>query len=158
MKKTPGEPKAMAPGASSLPADLQFCGYEITPDCVRALYNIPRNTINSPENALGVAEFYPDAYSQKDLNMFFKAVAPYVPQGTHPKLVSIDGGRAPVPQRRAGGESDIDFDIVFSLVYPQTVTLYQVGPISFSGFTNKQTEQEVTFLLPLLDGTHTNLC
>lgn len=131
---------------------LATCGLQITIDCIRALYNIPKGTANTPQNALGVLEFYPDAYSQQDLNMYFKAFAPYVPQGTHPTLVSIDGGKAPVPQPRAGGESDIDFSISIPLVYPQTVTLYQVGPVSFNGFNNKQLENEVTFLLPFLDG------
>lgn len=154
---SPPATKSMPNGDAALPKDLRYCDRQITPDCIKALYDIPRNHVNSPENALGVAEFTPDAYSQGDLNLFFKYFAPYVPQGTHPKLVSIDGGKAPVPQRRAGGESDTDFDLVFSLVYPQSVTLYQVGPVSFSAFSNQQLLNEVTFLVPLLDGKPTDL-
>jgi hypothetical protein len=42
-----------------------------------------------------------------------------VPQGTHPVLDSIDGGVAPVPadSEYNTGESDIDMDIGFSLIY-----------------------------------------
>jgi len=59
--------------------------------------------------------------------MFFAAYAPNVPQGTHPVLESIDGGVAPVAigSDYNSGESDIDFDLAFSLTYPQTITLYQ---------------------------------
>lgn len=142
-----------APGADALPQNLRFCGSQITIDCIRALYDIPRGTANTPENALGVLEYYPDIYSQQDLNMFYKAFAPYVPQGTGPKLVSIDGGRAPIPQRNAGPESDIDFSLAIPLVYPQTVTLYQVGPVSFNSYTARQAENQVSFVVPFLDGT-----
>ena len=142
-----------APGANALPANLRFCGFEITIDCIRALYDIPMGTANTPQNALGVLEFYPDVYSQQDLNMFYKAFAPYVPQGTSPNLVSIDGGKAPIRQKLAGGESDIDFSLAIPLVYPQSVTLYQVGPISFNSYNAQQYENQVTFVVPFLDGT-----
>ena len=60
-----------------------------------------------------------DIYSQQDLDLFFAEYAPYVPQGTHPLLDSIDGGQAPVaPDSEFNtGESDIDMDIAFSLIY-----------------------------------------
>lgn len=79
-------------------------------------------------NSLGLYETG-DTYSQEDLNLFFQHFAPNVPQGTHPKLDSVDGGQAPVAPGSVWntGESDIDMDIAFSLVYPQTVTLYQVA-------------------------------
>ena len=137
----------------SLPEDLRYCGYNITPACLRALYDIPKNHVNDPANALGVVEFSPDAYSQVDLNLYFRHFAPYVPNGTHPTLVSIDGGKAPVKPAKAGDESDIDFDLTISLLYPQSVTLYQVGEVSFKSFTNSQLEDQVTFITPFLDGT-----
>ena len=60
-----------------------------------------------------------DVYSQADLNSFFAEYAPYVPQDTHPLLDSIDGGEAPVDpgSQYNTGESDIDMDIAFSLIY-----------------------------------------
>jgi hypothetical protein len=60
-----------------------------------------------------------DVYSQEDLNLFFASYAPNVPQGTHPTLDSIDGGVAPVPvtSEYVTGESDIDMDLSFSLIY-----------------------------------------
>ncbi|KAH8656500.1 putative Tripeptidyl-peptidase sed1 [Tricladium varicosporioides] len=115
-------------GAGQLPAELQDCGRNITPACLKALYAIPSApTIVNNVNALGIYESG-DIYSQEDLNSFFAQYAPNVPQGTHPVLDSIDGGEAPVSPGSEfnTGESDIDFDIAFSLIYPQTVILYQV--------------------------------
>ena len=84
----------MPPSWGELPEDLQTCGFNITPACIRALYDIPRNYVNLPENTLGVFESIGDAYSQKDLNMFFAQFAPYVPQGksyrTDPRLARRD--------------------------------------------------------------------
>ncbi|KUJ13826.1 uncharacterized protein LY89DRAFT_698947 [Mollisia scopiformis] len=115
------------PGAGSLPPDLQACGRNITPTCIKALYDIPNAYIKDDVNIMGLYESG-DIYSQADLNSFFAAYALNVPQGTHPKLDSIDGGEAPVApgSEYNTGESDIDMDLTFSLIYPQTVTLYQV--------------------------------
>ena len=73
---------------------------------------------------MGVFEDY-DAYAQKDLDLFFKYFAPNVPQGTHPTLDSVDGGTAPVKPGsvRNGGESDIDIDLTYSIIYPQSVRI-----------------------------------
>jgi len=53
----------------------------------------------------------------------------YIPQGTHPKLDSIDGAVAPVATEDAGGESDLDFQLAYPIVYPIEVVLYQVVSI-----------------------------
>lgn len=100
-------------------------------------------------NSLGLYETG-DTYAQADLDLFYKQFAPNVPQGTHPILDSVDGGQAPVPVGSSyeTGESIIDMDIAFSLVYPQTVTLYQNDPESVAysdGFNN---------FLDALDGSY----
>jgi tripeptidyl-peptidase I len=108
----------MPPGAGSLPADLQDCGRNITPTCIKALYNIPNAHLNDNVNSLGLYESG-DKYAQEDLNLFFKNWAPNVPQGTHPTLESIDGGEAPVAPGSDDntGESDIDMDLAYALIY-----------------------------------------
>ena len=90
----------------------------ITPTCIKALYDIPDATIKDDVNQMGLYESG-DVYAQEDLNNFFAAYAPNVPQGTHPTLDSIDGGVAPVPvtSQYVTGESDIDMDLSFSLIY-----------------------------------------
>lgn len=62
-----------------------------------------------------------------------------------------------MPQRRAGAESDIDLDIVFSLIYPQTVTLYQAAVPNIR-YSAQRGEKEITFLLPFLDAIDGSFC
>lgn len=106
------------PGAGQLPENLRSCGSNITPPCIKALYGIPNAYIKDEVNAMGLYESG-DVYSQEDLDLFFANYAPYVPQGTHPTLDSIDGGVAPVPVNSTyvTGESDIDMDLTYSLIY-----------------------------------------
>ncbi|KXT16492.1 hypothetical protein AC579_1753 [Pseudocercospora musae] len=66
--------------------------------------------------------------------------ASYVPTGTHPALVSINGAEAPAPQALVGGELDVDFDIAHALLGAAPITLYQIQlptnlPDSYTGDT-----------------------
>lgn len=117
-------PWAIPSSAYSLPKDLQDCGRNITPVCLKALYQIPNAYRKDSVNQLGLFESG-DIYSQEDLNSFYAAYASYVPQGTHPLLDSIDGGEAPVEpgSEYNTGESDIDMDIAFSLIYVSSIEL-----------------------------------
>ena len=109
------------------------CGELITPACIRALYDIPAVNHSDQKNALGMFEFI-DTYDQKDLDLFFKYFAKEIPQGTHPKLDSINSATAPTTPKNGGSESIVDLTLAFSLIYPQNITLYQTG------FTKKQEE------------------
>lgn len=123
-KTLPSDDAWTPPSAAlTLPADLTDCGRNITPACIKALYQIPNATLHDHRNKLGLFE-QGDTYAQEDLDSFFAEYAPYVPQGTHPKLDSIDGGEAPVaPGDEANtGESDIDMDIAYSLIYVSSAT------------------------------------
>lgn len=120
------------PAAGNLPPALRDCGANITPTCIKALYSIPDAHFKQPVNVMGLFETY-DAFSQGDINLFFKNFAPNVPQGTTPQVDSVDGGTAPVAPGsvRNSGESDIDLDLAYSLIYPQTVCLhYRMWKIS----------------------------
>lgn len=105
-------------------SESSTCSDAVTPDCIRKLYNIPENTLNHSSNSLGIFETG-DYYAQEDLDMFFAKFEPRIPNGTHPTLVSIDGGSAPVEPKYADGESDLDFQVSYPLIYPQSITLYQ---------------------------------
>ena len=119
------------------------CGKQMTPACIRALYDIPAVNHHHQKNALGIFEAQ-DIYDQKDLDLFFKYFAKDVPQGTHPKLDSINGATAPTTAKKdPGGESIVDFTLAFSLIYPQNVTLYQTG----------STKKQETHLVKEADGT-----
>lgn len=101
----------------------------MTPACIRALYDLPSpaevdSSFNSGSGgSLGVFELE-SVYNQTDLNLFFKKFAPQVPQGTHPKLDSIEGGSVQKKFVFPGidSEANIDLDILYSLTYPRTIT------------------------------------
>jgi tripeptidyl-peptidase I len=130
-------PTSSLPGGTA--QSLANCDTNITTACIKALYQIPDATTASPNNSLGIFE-QANSYSQEDLDMFFTSYAPNIPNGTHPIPAFIDGGSAPVPQPDAGDESDVDLAIALSLIYPQSVTLYQTddsvygNELGFTGF------------------------
>jgi tripeptidyl-peptidase-1 len=122
----------------------------MTPACIKALYQIPDTTSASSNNSLGIFELG-DTYAQKDLDTFFAKYAPNIPKGTHPIPAFIDGATAPVPQDEAGGESDVDLTIALSIIYPQTVTLYQTDDSYYSSTGGYEAGLFNTFL-DALDG------
>ncbi|EDO01044.1 hypothetical protein SS1G_03518 [Sclerotinia sclerotiorum 1980 UF-70] len=112
-------------------SSLATCDEVITPECVKALYQIPPASKANPNNAMGIWESG-DFYDQEDLNLFFANYTPYIPQGTHPTPNFVDGAVAPVPVSQAGGESLLDFELAYPLVYPQKLVLYQTDDINYS--------------------------
>ena len=99
----------------------------MTPTCIRALYSIPENKVADPSNSPG---FYEQGvwYSQQNLDMFFRHLAPWVPEGTAPVQQLIDGAEDPVAPNASmsGTEANIDLQVAFGLVYPTVPTIYQV--------------------------------
>lgn len=110
-----------------MPPGLQGCNLNITPTRIRALYGIPNAYRNDSVNALGLYEDC-DYYAQPDLNKFYAAYAPNVPQGTTSIPAFMDGANAHVAPDDLNntGESDVDIGMAFSLIYSQNVVLYQV--------------------------------
>lgn len=102
-----------------------FCADRVTPDCIKALYEIPSITSNEIGNDLGLYE-NTLSYAQKDLDMFFSQYAPYIPNGTHPLENDIDGGSGPVKWGYANPEADLDIQMVYPIIYPQNVQVYQI--------------------------------
>lgn len=98
--------------AARLPADLQGCGRNITPACIKALYQIPDADKATPGNSLGLYQqgVY---FAKSDIDSFYAEYAPYVPQGTYPVPALIDGANFSVPVYSPlnSGEADIDIDM-----------------------------------------------
>lgn len=106
--------------------NLSNCDNVVTPACLANIYHIPEpNHSAYPGNQLGIFESG-DTYAQADLDLFFANYTPQIPQRTHPTLDAIDGAVAPVPVKQAGGESDLDFQLAYPIVYPIEIVLYQV--------------------------------
>ncbi|KAH9213779.1 peptidase S8/S53 domain-containing protein [Leptodontidium sp. 2 PMI_412] len=110
--------------------DLTVCDKLTTPDCLRALYNMPEGKTANPKNTYGILELSPETYSQNGLDVFFKNFTKGL-VGRPPKLESIDGGsrppRGPPSISSSWVEGNLDLSYSMSLVYPQNVTLYQIG-------------------------------
>lgn len=140
--------------ALSLSADLQGCGYNMTPTCIKALYGIPDATKASKRNSLGLYE-QGDYFAKSDLDLFYKDHAPWIPQGTYPIPALIDGANFSVPSDSSlnTGESNIDIDLAYSLIYPQSVTLYQVDDQLYEPEEVATTNLFNTFL-DALDGSY----
>ena len=117
--------KSALPSASS----LSMCDSMITPACIMAMYNITAPTKASKDNQLGIFE-EGDFYAAEDLLEFFTLFAPNIPPTTEPTLDGIDGGFA--PSAYAGGESDLDFQISYPIIYPQQEILYQTDDLFYS--------------------------
>lgn len=98
--------------AKLLPTELQGCGSNMTPTCIKALYQIPDATKATKGNTLGLYE-QGDYFAKADLDLFYKAYAPWVPQGTYPIPALIDGANYSVPTDSSlnTGESNIDIDM-----------------------------------------------
>ena len=82
-----------APGATPFadqPDAAAACNTQITPDCLRALYNLPNGTL--AKSSYAVVEYTPQAYLQGDLNLFYSNLAREIPTGTGPIFDSVDGG------------------------------------------------------------------
>lgn len=136
--------------------DLATCDIAITPACIRALYQFEAPNPNakvSPNNSMGIFE-EGDFYSQEDLNLFFANFTSYIPAGTHPIPNFIDGAEAPVAVADAGGESDLDFELAYPIIYPQTLTLYQTDDLFYSSSPNNTATGIFNTFLDALDGSY----
>lgn len=152
--------KVGSPSSGSLPkpgsilghieAELANCDVYITPDCLRALYKFGPNIVKAPGNSYGIVEYTPQAYRPSDLDMFFANYSPKL-VGDRPIFDSIDGGflQTEYESFNYNGESDLDLEYAMTLVYPQNVTLYQVGDItgeeSFNTFLDALDASYCTF-------------
>ncbi|KAL4898153.1 peptidase S8/S53 domain-containing protein [Aspergillus ambiguus] len=121
---------------------LELCDVAVTPECIKAMYNVSDTTKATKGNELGIFESLGDIYSQDDLDLFFATLAQEIPDGTHPTLRAIDGATAPTNVLSAGPESNLDFQISYPLIWPQNSVLFQTDDnvyqsnYTYEGFLN----------------------
>jgi tripeptidyl-peptidase-1 len=76
---------------------------------------------------LGIFESELQFYTQQDLDLFFANFTPQIPKGTHPIAANVDGGQqSTTDPYYAGGEVSLDLQLAYPIVYPQTITDYEV--------------------------------
>lgn len=127
---------------------LEKCDQQITPLCLRALYDVAYQPLAAEKNSYAISEYSPQAYVPSDIDNFGKTYAPDL-VGQRPVFTSIDGGVDQTTNTgfNYNGESNLDLQYGMALVTAkQKVTLYQVGdPIASASFNN---------LLDALDGSY----
>jgi len=130
---------------------LSMCDTAVTPPCIAAMYNITQATKAAKGNELGIFE-EGDYYAAEDLIEFFALFAQNIPLTTAPKLEGVDGGFA--PSLYAGGESDLDFQISYPIIYPQNSILFQTDDIFYA----MGLESSAGFLNTFLDAIDGSYC
>jgi len=142
-----------APANHPDPNNLATCDVAITPACVAALYNIPPGHSSNPKNSLGVFESELQFYTQLDLDSFFTNFTSYIKNGTHPVAANVDGGQqATTDPFQAGEEANLDLQLAYPIVYPQTITLYQVDDFIVQANQNDTYTFGFNTFLDALDG------
>ena len=145
------EPKFKLPNVTGA---LASCDEIITPECIRALYHVPKGNLSDSCNSLGIFETG-TTYSKEDMDLFYSRFAPEIPNGTYPKHVLIDGATAPSSTMEASGEADLDFQLAYPLIWPQGTTLFQAD--------DANVEEDFTYgsgifntFLDAIDGSYCN--
>lgn len=108
--------------------DLSQCDSMITPECLQALYDMPRGRLAAKSNTLGIVEYTPQAFLQSDLDMYFKEFQPSL-KGKSPIVKLLDNAVVQTQNKsfNFNGESALDLEFAMALIHPQQATLYQVG-------------------------------
>ncbi|PCG89982.1 Peptidase S8/S53, subtilisin/kexin/sedolisin [Penicillium occitanis (nom. inval.)] len=147
--------EAVRAAMSTDPNDLSTCDVAISPACVAALYKIPPATRAHPNNSLGIFESELQFYTQQDLDLFFANFTPQIPQGTHPIAANIDGGQqSTTDPYYAGGEVSLDLQLAYPIVYPQTITDYEVDDFIVQSNPNDTYTFGFNTFLDALDGSY----
>jgi len=136
--------------------ELSLCDKYITPACIHALYKVPeipeyRNGTARSDNPLGIFE-EDDFYAQEDLDLYFGNFSRRIPQGTTPIPAFIDGAQAPVGTLDAGLESNLDLQLAYPLIHPQTITLYKTDDLYYTNGPLQQFGGGFNTFLDAIDG------
>lgn len=94
---------------NAIDLDLSGCDSQITPDCLRALYNFTTGTYNV--SSYGIVEYGFQSYLPTDLDLFFANFSSEQ-VGERPLLDSVDGGepQSLIQLFEFNGESDLDLE------------------------------------------------
>ncbi|KAL6700778.1 peptidase S8/S53 domain-containing protein [Trichoderma pleuroticola] len=116
------------------PGNLSNCSFMVTPECVRAMYNVADKPKGHPNNSIGIYSTQGQQYGPDSLSAFFKLFAPEIPQSTQPEFQGIDGAPTPSPlPYDAAEEADLDFQASYPLAYPAKVVNYLVDDFYYEG-------------------------
>ena len=121
----------------NMAGNLSNCAEVMSPECIATLYHIPPSNLACEDNSMGIFESELEFWDQEDLNLFFSNFSSRIPNGTHPIDKLIDGGVAVTTNiSQAGGEALLDLDIAYPIVYPQTITVFNVDDLHYQSWAN----------------------
>ncbi|KAK3048434.1 hypothetical protein LTR09_010265 [Extremus antarcticus] len=86
---------------------LQFYDSVITPNCILVMYNITPPTTSHKGNELGIFEETPEYLDHIDLDLFYKDLAPQIPQAFLLRTRML-----------------LDFEVSYPIIYPQNSVLF----------------------------------
>lgn len=131
------------------------CSEVATPECIATLYGIPPADKAHPNNSMG---FYQRAswYQEKDLDLFFESYASNIPQGTRPQNLSINQAVWHYNENDTyvsqPDEADLDLDVAYPIIYPQTTTIYQVDDEYYNLYSSNNYFGLFNTFLDAIDG------
>jgi len=118
--------------------DLSTCSIFFTIHCLRALYKIPVASHNNTGNELGILGLGNYFYIPDFKEYLRNWTCPRIPQDVEPEFVSVYGGKpGDLSLAEAGkvGEAALDTQASTSIIYPQKLRFYEVGPSKYiTGF------------------------
>ncbi|KAI1643203.1 subtilisin-like protein [Daldinia loculata] len=135
------------------------CSEIATPECIAKLYDIPPADKAHHHNSMG---FFQKGswYQEGDLDLFFKTYAPHIPQGTRPLNLSINQAvwhyNEDDPYVSQPDEADLDLDVAYPIIYPQTTTVYQTDDDYYTLHSSNAYFGLFNTFLDAIDGTYCN--
>lgn len=127
--------------------DLSNCDQAVTPDCIKALYNIPSepSQLSNTSNPLGIfEEGYYDV--REDLNLFFQNFSLGIPNNTYPNIAHIDQPSPDPETTDYALEYDLDLEVAYPIIYPQNITLFTTDDSNYVANASATTGLFNTFL------------
>lgn len=114
-------------------ATENICGFAITPDCIRAMYNVNDTLASNDKTSLGIYETGLEYPNQTDLNYYFVEFSPNIPNNTFPTFAPIDGAPPLGNVTYPGTEADLDFEASYPFVYPDEIKFFSVNDYNYEG-------------------------
>ena len=114
------------------PLNATFCNRTITPDCLKALYNVDLTDIalkSGDNEKLAICGFDNEYAKYKDLELFEQKFAHYT-VGNNFSLVTVNGGILPQDDSAdSDAEANLDVQYGIAMSYPLPTIFYSIGGV-----------------------------
>ncbi|KAA1475900.1 family S53 protease [Dentipellis sp. KUC8613] len=118
------EPSSSPSNATGIPSS---CASSITPQCLQAMYNIPKTCGEQSTTQLGVTGYVGQYANEQDLATFLQKYRPDLSSSTNFSVQSINGGENPQGSSQAGSEADLDIQYTVGVAAGVPAVFISVG-------------------------------